>query len=409
MAKTINDVNKGLNDLLTEGIQEQIENHTHTSDQIVCNGGDTLSTELSEAFDWLESIRDDVDEINQNLITAEDVADGSDITIVEKNYGAEIGTLSSLQTSNKGNLVAAINEVFQSGNNVKQQLVDTLSAKGVNCSTSDSWDTLINYINNTSSSGIELITATSLPATGKEGQLCVITNTSSSSYLISSDESDVKVNDSVIRILTSTNTLCEKYTYTANNSTISFRISQALQNNVAVPLYVYTNNAWKQIGFTSIFALKNCVVQSGFSIGSTGSNAYYNSSKGLVLVPGANSYLTQFQPFGHTVDFSKYKAVRVKGTYRNAAVGSSYGSSIGIFSKNTRYSDGCSIGIGYGPELITNNGAYFKAVYNLPTESSSTLTFDTTFQISDTRTGYFGVFSCSVLEVNFNHIEFVLK
>lgn len=58
----------------------------------------------------------------------------------------KIGNLNSLDTKNKTDLVNAINEVFQCGNNVKQNLVDALIAKKVNCSTSDSFDRLINLI-----------------------------------------------------------------------------------------------------------------------------------------------------------------------------------------------------------------------------------------------------------------------
>jgi surface protein len=57
------------------------------------------------------------------------------------------GSLSSLKTSAKGNLVDAINEVFQSGNSVKQKLVDALIAKGaIGISINDSCDTIINSI-----------------------------------------------------------------------------------------------------------------------------------------------------------------------------------------------------------------------------------------------------------------------
>ena len=60
-----------------------------------------------------------------------------------------VGNLSNLNTSNKSNLVSAINEVFQSGVNVKQQLVDTLIAKGVpNISTSNTWSEIIKVISN---------------------------------------------------------------------------------------------------------------------------------------------------------------------------------------------------------------------------------------------------------------------
>ena len=57
-----------------------------------------------------------------------------------------VGTLSSLKTSAKGNLVAAINEVFQSGSDAKTKLVNALTAEGATASTSDSWDTLIGKI-----------------------------------------------------------------------------------------------------------------------------------------------------------------------------------------------------------------------------------------------------------------------
>lgn len=59
---------------------------------------------------------------------------------------SSIGNTSSLNTNNKTDLVSAINEVFQSGVNVKQNLVDALIAKGVDCSTSNSFDELIECI-----------------------------------------------------------------------------------------------------------------------------------------------------------------------------------------------------------------------------------------------------------------------
>ena len=60
--------------------------------------------------------------------------------------GAAPSSSTSLNTTDK-TIVGAINEVFQSGNNVKQNLVDTLIAKGAeDISTSNSWDSLIDII-----------------------------------------------------------------------------------------------------------------------------------------------------------------------------------------------------------------------------------------------------------------------
>lgn len=55
--------------------------------------------------------------------------------------------ITNLETSNKSSLVAAINEVFQSGVNVKQNLVDALIAKGIECSTSNTFEELIVKVN----------------------------------------------------------------------------------------------------------------------------------------------------------------------------------------------------------------------------------------------------------------------
>ena len=57
----------------------------------------------------------------------------------------DIGNTTNLQTKDK-DLVSAINEVFQSGVNVKQNLVDALIAKNIDCSTSNTFDELINKI-----------------------------------------------------------------------------------------------------------------------------------------------------------------------------------------------------------------------------------------------------------------------
>lgn len=60
--------------------------------------------------------------------------------------GAAPSSSTSLNTTDK-TIVGAINEVFQSGNSVKQNLVDTLIAKGAeDISTSNSWDSLIDII-----------------------------------------------------------------------------------------------------------------------------------------------------------------------------------------------------------------------------------------------------------------------
>lgn len=89
-----------------------------------------------------------------------------------------IGTLSNLKTNEKGSLVGAINEVFQSGSNAKTKLVNALTAKGISASTSDSWDTLVGKLNDiaTAEGASNIYAATSLPATGKTNDICIVSS-----------------------------------------------------------------------------------------------------------------------------------------------------------------------------------------------------------------------------------------
>ena len=57
-----------------------------------------------------------------------------------------VGELSNLQTDNKDNLVNAINEVFQSGTSVKQELVATLVAKGLEATSTSTFEELVGKV-----------------------------------------------------------------------------------------------------------------------------------------------------------------------------------------------------------------------------------------------------------------------
>ena len=89
------------------------------------------------------------DTIDNNLATTDKTIVGAINEINgNTNYVRDVlGNGDELLTNNKTNLVAAINEVFQSGVNVKQNLVDALIAKGIECSTSNTFEELIIKVN----------------------------------------------------------------------------------------------------------------------------------------------------------------------------------------------------------------------------------------------------------------------
>ena len=66
-----------------------------------------------------------ISDLDKSLLTTSDYTNNTDVSI-DADYSAKIGALNSLQTSNKSNLVAAINEVFQNANNGKQLIANAI-------------------------------------------------------------------------------------------------------------------------------------------------------------------------------------------------------------------------------------------------------------------------------------------
>ncbi|QXE20459.1 hypothetical protein [Clostridium sp. 001] len=63
-----------------------------------------------------------------------------------KSIDSHLGDATALKTSAKDSFVNAINEVFQSGTNVKSNAISAVNSKGGNLSTSATWDDVINAI-----------------------------------------------------------------------------------------------------------------------------------------------------------------------------------------------------------------------------------------------------------------------
>jgi hypothetical protein len=108
---------------------------------------------------------------------------------------------------------------------------------------------LINKVDGISG-GLNIISATELPATGITGQLCAITNNVVDEFILSADISDIVAKDNVIRLQITDNIDFIKYPYSAGNNTMNYRIAYAYQNEVLLPLWRYDGTQWVQITST---------------------------------------------------------------------------------------------------------------------------------------------------------------
>ena len=101
---------------------------THTSAILDANGA-VLSTTLSTLMTSINTtLPNKVSTLETNYTSVKSTSDTLKTTA--STLSTSVGTLSSLQTTAKGNLVAAINEVFQLGNNARSRLAAALIAKG---------------------------------------------------------------------------------------------------------------------------------------------------------------------------------------------------------------------------------------------------------------------------------------
>ena len=245
-------------------------------------------------------------------ITSVDYTDGTDINIDGADYGSQIGILSSLKTNNKNNLVAAINELFQSGANAKQQLVDALVANGVVCSTSDSWNTLINHINeNSGSGGLDIISATALPATGKEGQICVVMDTPCDAFMITSN----LTNATSDKVVFYTSNLGSSYLYSTGNLSYELYFFKALYNGTSCYSYYWSNNQWNVLTVPYLMFLEDgryttegTTVSGGLYTGDSNKKISYTEGTGLVNNP-YNAGVYMFATFNNAIDLSRYNRV----------------------------------------------------------------------------------------------------
>jgi hypothetical protein len=159
---------------------------------------------------------------------------------------------------------------------LRDSLASILEEEGVEVSEEDDMASLISKVNSeldrkneeiaakeeelANSGGLDIISATELPATGKENQICVITDTPFDSVIISTKNDEI-YNESNKIILYSVDPRYSikstAFNATINNFTYDFHISKIKQGNVNKESYYYRNNIWNELSYTSLPIVKD--------------------------------------------------------------------------------------------------------------------------------------------------------
>ena len=247
----------------------------------------------------------------------------------EWTYALDSGRWATLQTTNK-TIIGAINEVFQLGNNVKRNLVDALVAKGVSCSTSDSFDSLINNVANMQTNPLDISSATSLPSTGKDKQICIVTDNPVNNFIVSSNFNDKSSDTSKIMLYLSNTTSNDASEGTllsipSGNTTINYYFAKACQGEARLASYYWSNNKWNELTKKYLYFLENKELTNNSYFGGiyTGSSLCYITPNGLFIDKNPESVYCLFTTM-NKINFSLYSKMDV------TAYASEYGSSTGV-------------------------------------------------------------------------------
>ena len=106
------------------------------------------------------------------------------------------------------------------------------------------------------STGLNIISATELPATGKEGQICVVNSIATDNISLTPNYSDIKSDNTNIICITGVKNLSKDVLMTLNNINYTMSISRFFYQGKAIPSYIYQNDTWKEFTNTKAYLFK---------------------------------------------------------------------------------------------------------------------------------------------------------
>ena len=284
--------------------------------------GAANASEVVLKGDSLENIETNL----ENLLAENGLYQGDDITTIdytlESTFSNKIGALSNLNTTTKTSIVDAINEVFQSGNNVKGNLVDALVAKGIDISTSESWDNIITAVRDFSG-GLSVIAASSLPSNGSENQICVITDSPTTNIVVTHNDTFTASGDEIVVYLRDHVDYLTPISITSGGVTNDYYIDYVLQNGTSCEAYVYQSGNWNKVVGKCIFLLKNGTAKDITWHTAIGTYFRYMAGTGVYLSTyGSSGYYTYLTTNAKLT--KNYSKARVKGVYTRGQTSYNY-------------------------------------------------------------------------------------
>ena len=169
----------------------------------------------------------------------------------------------------------------------------------------------IGGVGESSSEGLNIISASELPATGKDNQICIIMDDPIDSFRVTSDLDDVSSSYVTIGLGESGTSI----PIVSGNITTIYTISTINYNNTRLVSHYWSNNKWNQLTQAGIFFLQNKAfvnsdIHGGFL---TNNGIRHSSSYGLYSNTNLTTGLQCISCFNSLIDFSQFSKIRFKG------------------------------------------------------------------------------------------------
>lgn len=241
------------------------------------------------------------------------------ITIMDAVYDSEGNTLNEMFNS-----IEDIKNLVDSYDVLNERLIDNiknlLDKAGIEYNEDDTLEALLNKINinvggGSGSGGLNVISATELPATGEENQICVITDNPIDNYVVTSNLNDNANEDSITLYNVSDSTSITPVIVSSNGVTSYNYISQVRQGSSTLASYVYYTGQWVPLTTARHYLLKDGTLVTGPMLDKFGTfSAGYTAGTGLKIYIDSSSSYANIITCDKSVDFSSLNFSKIKVT-----------------------------------------------------------------------------------------------
>lgn len=196
----------------------------------------------------------------------------------------------------------------------------------------------------TACGGLDIISAANLPTTGKDNQVCIISNNPDKNIILTPNSNEATTDTSFVVISSGSGTAIPVI---AGNLTTHYYISEVRDNVDLLSSYYWSNNEWKKLTGAMTVFLKNGTFYNDSIHGglTSGSRASYTAGTGIWLRPtyyneDVWSYMFTYATLNKQINLSLYNKIELDLQLESAAP--NYNTSFYLYKSsmttNTQYS-----------------------------------------------------------------------